>query len=404
MRLGPAIGAGGTDASPTLTSVMRGVLILLTIVVTAAACGSGTEPTLAAVATVAPTPEPTPTMEPTPTPAPTPTPIPTPTPDCLAAVAPRVLLGQLLFPLAAPEELALLDPLVAAGEASGVVLLGAPTIAQLATVPREDANGVPLIVASDEEGGRVQRLGHLFGPLPSARQLAAGTVDDTAATFENYGRRLAEVGVTMAIAPVVDVGGGPGIGDRAFSDDPAVVTAHGAAVVDGYLAAGVVPVIKHFPGHGSASADSHLSFATTPEIEQIRAVDLEPYRALLRDDVPVLVGHLLVPGLTEDLPTSLSPAAIDGLLRGDLGYDGVVVTDALGMNAISDRWSNADAALLALLAGADLLVVDDPTQVTPVLDELEGAVASGALPLDRVRASVERVVALKGVGPCALVS
>ncbi len=382
---------------------MRGVLILLTIVVAATACGSGPEPTLAAVATVPPTPEPTPTVEPTPTAAPTPTPIPTPTPDCLAAVSVRTLLGQLLVPLAAPGELALLEPLIDDGEVGGVVLLGAPSADQLASIPRRDASGVPLIVASDEEGGRVQRLGHLFGPVPSARQLAAGSVDDTAATFESYGRLLTGAGVTMAIAPVVDVGGGPGIGDRAFSSDPDVVTAHGAAVVDGYLAAGVVPVIKHFPGHGSASADSHLSFATTPAIDRIRAVDLEPYRALLRDDVPVMVGHLLVPGLTEDLPTSLSPAAIDGLLRSELGFDGVVITDALGMNAISDRWDNAEAALLAVLAGADLLVVDDPSQVPPVLDALEAAVASGALPVDRVRTSVERVVELKGVGPCALV-
>ena len=382
------------------------ILILLTVVVTAAACASGSGPSLTAAATVAPTAPPTPTMEPTPsptpTPVPTPTPIPTPTPDCLAAVPTRVLLGQLLFPLAAPGELTLLDPLVAAGEVSGVVLLGAPSIEQLGGIPRHDANGVPLIVASDEEGGRVQRLGHLFGALPSAARLADGATDDTAATFEDYGRMLAGAGVTMAIAPVIDVGGGPGIGDRSFSSDPDVVIAHGAAVIDGYRAGGVVPVVKHFPGHGSASADSHLAFAVTPDIDRIRAVDLQPYRELLRDDVPVLVGHLLVPGLTEDLPTSLSPAAIDGLLRSELGFEGVVITDALGMNAISDRWDNAQAALLALLAGADLLVVDDPTRVVPVLDALEAAVASGELPLGRVRTSVERVVALKGVGPCAL--
>lgn len=394
---------------------MRRVSTLFALAVLAAACAADTGPVLTAPATStpvptatvapAPTPEPPATATPvlTPTPTPTPEPTPTPVPDCLADVPLRTQLGQLMFPLAAPAELALLDPLVAAGEVSGVIVLGSPTLDQLGAIASEDPGGVPLIVASDEEGGRVQRLGHLFGALPSAQQISAGTPADAIDTFAAYGRQLADAGVDMAIAPVVDVGGGPGIGDRAFSDDPVVVAEYGAAVIEGYRAAGVIPAIKHFPGHGSASADSHLSFATTPPIETLRAVDLLPYQDLLDDDVPVLVGHLLVPGLTEDLPTSLSPAAIDGLLRGELGFQGVVITDALGMNAVSDRWDNAEAARLAITAGADLLVLDDPSLVTPVLDALEAAVAAGTLDAADVQASVERVLALKATDPCDLV-
>ena len=389
---------------------MRRVSILFVVAAMAAACAADTGPVLTApatstpvpTATAAPTPTPIPEPPATATPVPTPTPAPTPTPipDCLADVPLRTQLGQLMFPLAAPAELGLLDALAAAREVSGVIVLGAPTLDQLAAIAGEDAGGVPLIVASDEEGGRVQRLGHLFGSLPSAQQVAAGTPADAVDTFATYGRQLAGAGVGMAIAPVIDVGGGPGIGDRAFSTDPAVVAEYGAAVIEGYRSAGVIPVVKHFPGHGSASADSHLAFATTPPIETMREVDLLPYQQLLDDGVPVLVGHLLVPGLTEDLPTSLSPAAIDGLLRGELGFGGVVITDALGMNAVANRWDNAEAARLAITAGADLLVVDDPTLVVPVLDALEAAVDAGTLDADHVRASVERVLELKATDPC----
>lgn len=390
---------------------MRRLSTLVAVLALAGACGTSPGPALSAPATRTPapqptatsTPEPTPTATPAPTPTPIPTPTPTPVPDCLADVPLRTLLGQLMFPLAAPAELPLLDALAAAREVSGVVILGAPTLEQLAATPDADAAGVSLIVASDEEGGRVQRLGHLFGPLPSARRLAAGTPAAATDAFAAYGRQLAEAGIGMAIAPVVDVGGGPGIGDRAFSDDPATVVEYADAVIEGYASAGVIPVIKHFPGHGSASADTHLSFATTPPIETLRAVDLLPYQTLLDDAVPVLVGHLLVPGLTEDVPTSLSPAAIDGLLRTELGFQGVVITDALGMNAVSDRWDNAEAAALAITAGADLMVLDDPTLVTPVLDALEAAVAAGTLDAAKVRTSVERVLALKDTDPCALV-
>jgi beta-N-acetylhexosaminidase len=282
-----------------------------------------------------------------------------------------------------------------------VALLGSPSSADLAGLQAIDATAaVPFLVASDEEGGRVQRLASLLGVVPAAADLAARTPEEIADIFRTYGSKLASVGVDVAFAPVVDVGGGPGIGSRAFSDDPAVVTADAGAVIDGYVAAGITPVIKHFPGHGSASGDTHLGFATTPPIDVLRTRDLLPFAELVDREVWVMVGHLLVPGLTEDLPASLSPAAIDGLLRGELGFDGVVVTDALGMGAVAQRWTNPEAALLALLAGADIVMVESPAVVPAVLDHLAAALDDGTLPRGTIDDSLVRVLAAKGVEPC----
>lgn len=331
-----------------------------------------------------------------------PTVAPTPAPSCIELLPDRVALAQLLLPLVDPGQFPGVVDGAASGEISGFVLLGAPSLDELEELPRVDAAGVPLLWASDEEGGSVQRLDHLLGPLPTAASLPGTDPAAVTRQFDTYGAAMAELGFSVAFAPVVDVGAGPGIDSRSYSDDPAVVAEYAAAVIAGYQAGGVTPVIKHFPGHGSGSADSHLAFSTTPPLDELRTRDLLPFVDLVDTGALVMVGHLLVPGLTEDVPTSLSPEAIDGLLRMELGYDGVVVTDALGMAAVSQRWTNAEAAELALVAGADLVILDDPTVVAPVLDDLEASLADGVLTRAHVDDSVERVLALKATDPCSL--
>jgi beta-N-acetylhexosaminidase len=321
---------------------------------------------------------------------------------CVGRMPLRIQLGQLLVPLATPGDLAVVADLGARGRIGGVVLLGAPTRDQVAQLDLADAAGLPLMVASDEEGGRVQRLAGALGALPSAAVQATRPVREVRRLFRDYGRALADYGVDVALAPVVDVGGGPGIGDRAFAADPAVVTRYARAVVAGYRQSGIVSVIKHFPGHGRASADTHYGLATTPPIEELERTDLVPYRELLDEVDVVMVGHLLVPGLTERRPTSLSRRTITGLLRRDMGFDGVVITDALGMGAVARRWSNPEAALLALQAGADLAMIDSVGQTRPTLDHLARAVRSGELPRRRVVTSVVRSLELRDIDPCAL--
>jgi beta-N-acetylhexosaminidase len=173
-----------------------------------------------------------------------------------------------------------------------------------------------------------------------------------------------------------------------------VVTAKAGAYARGLREGGVLPVLKHFPGQGHADADTHESVATVPEIALLRTSDLVPYDSLLDEDpVGVMVGHLDVPGLTEPgFPASTSPAAI-GLLRAGYEFDGLVMTDDLvAMRAITSRYGVPEAAERALAAGADVLLLREPTDVEPVLDRLEEAVNLGRIPTRRLDAALARVV------------
>lgn len=175
--------------------------------------------------------------------------------------------------------------------------------------------------------------------------------------------------------PVLDVGAGPGIESRSFSADPQVVASYGRAVADGLIEAGITPVFKHFPGHGSATADSHLELPTTPSLSDLRSSDLVPYVEILmdpvfRDRAGVMVGHLSVPGLSDELPTSLSPATITGLLRNELGFGGLVFTDAMNMGAIINTYGLLDALEQSIVAGADIAILGSLADVTPALDYL----------------------------------
>ncbi len=270
------------------------------------------------------------------------------------------------------------------------------------------AGPLPLAVSVDEEGGRVQRLSPLIGSAPSARVLAATQTPDAAYQLAlDRGHKMRNLGITIDFAPDVDVTDAPAdtvIGDRSFSADPAVVTTYAGAYARGLRDAGVLPVLKHFPGHGRASGDSHAGGVVTPPIDDLQNVDLVPYRTLTAQaPVGVMIGHLQVPGLTGDDPASLSPAAA-GLLRGG-GYggppfDGPVFTDDLSsMKAISDRFGVADAVLKALQAGADTALWVTTTEVPAVLDRLESAVAGGELSMPGIDASVLRMAAAKGPNP-----
>jgi beta-N-acetylhexosaminidase len=275
----------------------------------------------------------------------------------------------------------------------------------LAEVAR-GAGPLPLAVGVDEEGGRVSRLKSLIGVAPSPRQLAqTQTVQQVHDLEVERGKKMRDMGITVDFAPVVDVTDAPDgvIGDRSFSADPNTVTAYAGAYARGLRDAGLLPVLKHFPGHGHGPGDSHKGGVVTPPLSDLQTNDLVPYRTLVTQlPVAVMIGHLQVPGLTGDDPASLSRAAVQ-LLRTGTGYgappfDGPVFSDDLSsMAAISDRYGVAEAVLRTLQAGTDIALWVSTEEVPAVLDRLEKALAAGELTMQAVDRSLVRVATMKGV-------
>lgn len=271
------------------------------------------------------------------------------------------------------------------------------------------AGPLPLAVTVDEEGGRVSRLSSLIGGQPSARELAQNhTADEVYGIALDRGHKMRGLGITVDFAPVVDVSDQPDdtvIGDRSFSADPAKVTEYAGAYARGLRDAGVLPVLKHFPGHGHGSGDSHTNSVTSPPLADLQTNDLVPYRTLTTEaPVAVMVGHLEVPGLTGSDPASLSPAAY-GLLRsggyGGPGFNGLVYTDDLSsMAAINQRYGVSAAVLKALQAGADNALWITTDEVPAVLDGLVKAVEDGELSMGSVDAALQRNSVAKGPVRC----
>ncbi|SRR6266508_5434 len=261
---------------------------------------------------------------------------------------------------------------------------------------------IPLEIAVDQEPGtRVARLAGIVPATPSARALGRMPPDRIRQHAERMGRAMAGLGVTADFAPVLDVTGASGsvIGDRSFGADPATAGRAGVAFLRGLRAGGVAAVGKHFPGHGESTTDSHLRLPVVgSSLADLRARALPPFQEAIRAGLPgVMLGHLLVTNLDGRRPASLSPVVTGRLLRQELGFRGLVVTDALEMGAIVRSRSLPAAAELAVAAGADqVLVGTDHRPVSAVITRLEQAVAAGRLSRPRVREAFLRVERFKG--------
>ncbi|MFH8488560.1 glycoside hydrolase family 3 protein [Streptomyces longisporoflavus] len=262
-----------------------------------------------------------------------------------------------------------------------------------------------VLVAIDEEGGDVTRLEVRSGSSFPGNH-ALGAVDDTELTRDvaaELGRRLAACGVNLNWAPSADVNSNPDnpvIGVRSFGSDPLLVARHTAAYVEGLQSAGVAACTKHFPGHGDTAVDSHHDvprIGVDPEV--LRARDLAPFRAAIdAGSRAVMSAHILVPSLDAEYPATLSRRILTGILREELGYDGLIVTDGMEMQAISATYGIERGSVLAIAAGADAICVggglaDDDT-VLRLRDALVGAVRSGELSEERLADAATRVRAL----------
>jgi beta-N-acetylhexosaminidase len=256
---------------------------------------------------------------------------------------------------------------------------------------------VPLFVAVDQEGGDIASAPWV-APQPAAAEVGnrgdPSEAHDIAATM---GRQLLRAGVNTDFAPVVDTGFGAAIGNRSYGEDPELVARMGAAAVEGFEEAGVVSTAKHFPNHGPATTDSHVSLPVIRhDAKTIESYDLPPFEAAIEAGVPmVMVGHLLYPAIDPHNPASLSRDAI-GMLRSDLGFDGVIVTDDLAMAGAKGGGTPAEAAVKAVQAGADLLIVSSPPQQqADAYDAVVDAVESGEIPRSRIEKSVARLLTVK---------
>ncbi len=271
-----------------------------------------------------------------------------------------------------------------------------------------DRRGAPLLVAADEEGGRVTTFGAVFGYQPSARDSAALGPDALRTRAAALAREMSSVGVNVDFAPDLDVTGAAWnapIGDRSFSADPQTVSQDALAVARGLADGGVTPVLKHYPGLGEADdeADTHVTAPVVSTPEGVLADrDLRPFTDAIRAGAPaVMVGHAEYPALgTAGLPASLSPAIYRQLRR--LPFRGVTITDSLGMGAVNLRFDFPVAAVKALAAGVDGLLATDGNQALRMRDAIVAAVRSGQLPPTRLADAAARVTALAGGDPYPL--
>ena len=275
----------------------------------------------------------------------------------------------------------------------------------------QDVAAIPYFIAIDAEGGYVNRLKPKYGftaTLESAQALGSQPPANTAAQAGAMADAMRQMGINLNLAPVVDVNvdpASPAIGkwERSFSDDPATVAAHADAFVKAHRQRGIITTLKHFPGHGSAAGDTHLGVTDVTATYQADA-ELAPYRQLIGDgyDGAVMTAHIVNRNLDPaGQPATLSAAIIDGLLRSELGFQGVIISDDMQMGAIVAEYSLESAAVAAVNAGVDVVMLTnqhdeyDLGSVYRVRDAIVAAVADGDIPESRVRESAQRILALK---------
>jgi beta-N-acetylhexosaminidase len=226
--------------------------------------------------------------------------------------------------------------------------------------------GAPLLISVDQEGGRVQRVREPARRWPAMFELAGLPDEEAVRTAREWGaemgKDLREWGFDIDFAPVLDVhtnSENPIIGDRAFSDQPGAAALRALAFAEGLSAAGIIGCGKHFPGHGDTSTDSHLTLPRLDhDMARLEQVELLPFRRAIDAGIPmIMTAHVVFAALDGSVPATLSPKVVRGLLREKLGYDGVVVSDDLDMKAVADNFGVGEAALMAIVAGCDVLLL-----------------------------------------------
>ena len=349
---------------------------------------------------------------------PSPSPSPTPTPLTNSQLAQRIVqgmtldqkLGQMVIVEFYGSTLnSDLIQMIQGNRISGVLIENkngnAQTRNQLATLNAgmQAQAHIPLFITTDFEGGLVNELRLITGERPSEAAIGATGNPQVAYTAgRNAATDLTSLGLNVNFMPIVDVltnPNNPGLPDRTFGSDPTLVTNMGRAYLKGLTDGGVIGCLKHFPGLGSASIDPHFSLPyMNRSLATLNQVDFVPYRTLINEGIVpmVMVTHILNPQLDPTLPTSLSPNVVTKLLRQRLKFNGVIISDTLWMGGISNTYSLAQAAVLAVKAGTDLLLGPRGLSDTQnMIFGLHQAVTSGQISMEQINASVQRIIEMK---------
>ncbi|MCM3786325.1 beta-N-acetylhexosaminidase [Neobacillus mesonae] len=300
--------------------------------------------------------------------------------------------------------------LIQEGKLGGVILFG-PNISgqeQLQTLINEikasnQKDGIPLFVSVDEEGGRVTRLPEGKTEFPSNQVIGAhGSAELSKQIGSVIGEEIAAFGFNLNFAPVLDIFSNPEntvIGTRSFGNNAEIVSDLGIATMQGMQEAGVVPAVKHFPGHGDTIVDSHVGLPVVDKTqEELNELELIPFKEAIDAGADiVMAAHIQYPNIDSSLlPASLSKVMLTGILREEMGYDGIVITDDLEMGAIQQHYGSGDAALMAIQAGADIVLFGHtPAKAEKAYDTILQAARTGELSQEQIDSKVLRIIRLK---------
>ena len=267
----------------------------------------------------------------------------------------------------------------------------------------QSSSKYPLFIAVDEEGGRVARIANSdFFNVASYKSMEDIGKSGDASKAEEVGRQiglyLKELGFNLDFAPVADTNTNPQnivIGDRSYGSDPALVARMVSAQLDGMHDSGIMGTLKHFPGHGDTKDDTHSGYVSIEKTwDELKECELVPFITALPKADMVMVSHITAVNVTSDkLPTSMSETMITGKLRNELGYDGVIITDAMAMGAVADNYTSAEAAVTAVKAGVDIVLM--PQNLDEAFNGVMNAVTDGEISMARLDESVMRILKLK---------
>lgn len=289
----------------------------------------------------------------------------------------------------------------------GVILFGRnlrdyAQIVDLCNDLQDRSSDCPLFISIDQEGGRVTRLPPPFTRFPAMRLLGACNSADLAYRVGAItALELLSVGINMDLAPVLDIDTNPDnpiIGDRSFGSHPDIVSSMGVAVISGLQDNGVIACGKHFPGHGDTYKDSHLELPVLKHnMKRLKEVELRPFQAAISNGLAaIMTGHLLIPSLDERYPATISKKIITDLLRGKMGFKGIVISDDLEMKAVIGNYEIGNAAVMSVEAGLDILLISETEEYQIlVIETLVKAVKDGRIPEERLDLSYNRIRSLK---------